>query len=239
MTIDIESKILDDLMQKIIAKKFKVGEKLPSENELSDQYRVPRTTVRRTLAKLEERGFIYSQRGIGRYVKNESFQVELNLNGRTSFTDKIKQSGHQLITKNLGCERMEFDEHIYNRLVANSEDSVYKISRLRFIQEEPIAIHTSYVNQRVCPDIQQDGSTIQSMFSYYRQLGYTNLINRNSLLSVTFPTLSEQQLLSCNSMEPLIMIESNCLDASSDKILEHTKVLYRSNKFKYNISRDS
>ncbi|SFL70996.1 GntR family transcriptional regulator [Gracilibacillus orientalis] len=239
ISVDIELKILDDLMQKIIAKKFKVGEKLPSENELADQYRVPRTTVRRTLAKLEERGFIYSRRGVGRYINNESFQVELNLNGKSSFTDKMKKSGHQLITKNICCERIEFDQQIYDQLTANSEDNIYKISRLRFIQEEPIAIHTSYINQTVFPDIQEDGSHIQSMFAYYRQLGYTELINRNSLLSATFPTLTEQQLLSCKSMEPLIMIESNCVDASSAKILEHTKVLYRSNKFKYNVSRDS
>ncbi|WP_040984271.1 GntR family transcriptional regulator [Oceanobacillus jeddahense] len=238
MSADIEMKITDDLMQRIIAKKFKVGEKLPSENVLADRYNVPRTTVRRTLAKLEERGFIYSQRGIGRYVKNESFQVELNLNGRTSFTDKMNQLGYQLVTKNLGCERIEFNKLIYERLGATLEDIVYKISRLRLIQEEPIAIHTSYVNQRLFSNIGQDGSTIQSMYSYYRKFNYTELINRNSLLSVTFPTLLEQELLSSKSMEPLIVIESDCFDLYSDNVLEHTKVLYRSNKFKYHISRE-
>ncbi|WP_163581312.1 GntR family transcriptional regulator [Gracilibacillus saliphilus] len=239
MSVDIESKILDDLMKKIIDEKFHENEKLPSENELAEQYRVPRATVRKSLAKLEERGFIYSQQGVGRYVKNESFRVELNLNGKASFTDKMKQSGHQLITENLGCEQIQFDQKIYDRLSADREDNIYKIKRLRVIKNEPIAIHISYINQKVFPDIEQDGSSVQSIFAYYKERGYTELINGYSLLSVTFPTLKEQQLLACKSMEPLIMVESNCLDASSDKVLEHTKVLYRSNKFKYNISWDN
>ncbi|WP_208592059.1 GntR family transcriptional regulator [Gracilibacillus suaedae] len=239
MSVDIESKILDDLMKKIIDEKFHENEKLPSENELAEQYRVPRATVRKSLARLEERGFIYSLQGVGRYVKHESFRVELNLNGRASFTDKMKKSGHQLITENLGCQRIEFDQKIYDRLSADSEDIVYKISRLRLIQDEPIAIHHSYIRQKMFPNIEQDGPAIQSMFAYYRERGYMELINGYSLLSVTFPTLKEQQLLACQSMEPLIMVESNCLDASSDKVLEHTKVLYRSNKFKYNISWDN
>ncbi|SHN33419.1 GntR family transcriptional regulator [Gracilibacillus kekensis] len=234
--MDKELIILDELMQQIIAKKFTYGEKLPSENELADKFRVPRTTIRRVLAKLEERGFIYSQRGVGRFLKEESFQVQLNLNGKTSFTEKMKQSGHPLITRNIGCQKMEYDSQIYQYLHANREDNVYQISRLRYIQEEPIAIHTSYLNETLFPNIAEDGPTIESMFSYYRQLGYKSLTNRDSLLSVTFPTLAEQQLLSCKSMEPLIMIESICLDVETDKVLERTKVLYRSDKFKYKLS---
>lgn len=227
------------MMQQIINKTFKVGEKLPSENMLADKYKVPRTSIRRALSRLEERGFIYSKRGIGRYVKNESFQVELVLDGGKSFTEKMKQSGFHLETKNICCEQVEYDPQLYERLAAEKEDEVYQISRLRFIEKEPIALHTSYMNRKIFPDIDTEGSAIRSMFSYYRQLGFRQLKNRNSLLSVTFPTLKEQELLSCKSMEPLIMIESICVDDTTETILESTKVLYRSNKFKYNIPRDS
>ncbi len=236
ISIDKELIILDELMQQIIAKKFNYGEKLPSENELAEKYRVPRTTIRRTFSKLEERGFIYSQRGVGRYLKGESFQVQLNLTGKTSFTEKMKRSGHPLITRNIGCRKIEYDSQIYEHLQANEEDNVFKIGRLRYIQDEPIAIHTSYINEELFPNIAEDGSTIESMFSYYRKFDYKVFTNKDSLLSVTFPTLAEQQLLSCKSMEPLIVIESVCLDEETDNVLECTKVLYRSDKFKYKIS---
>ncbi|SER25974.1 GntR family transcriptional regulator [Gracilibacillus ureilyticus] len=236
ITIEKELRIIDDLMEQIISKQFDYGEKLPSENELADKYRVPRTTVRRSLSKLEERGFIYSQRGKGRYLKNESFQVELNLTGKSSFTEKMRQSGHQLVTQNVGCEKIKYDKQIYERLKAAREDTVYQISRLRYIHGEPIAIHNSYINERQFPDIAKVGPEIVSMYSFYRQLGYHDFTNINSLLSVTFPTLNEQTVLLCKSMEPLIMIESTCTDTETAKVLETTKVLYRSDKFKYNLS---
>ncbi|WP_367619244.1 GntR family transcriptional regulator [Planococcus shenhongbingii] len=235
---DKETLILDDLMQKITSKAFKSGEKLPSENELAEKYGVPRMTVRNALLKLEERGYIYSKQGKGRYLKEESLQIQLHLTAKTSFTEKMKQAGYNLETRNINCEKIGFDARIYRILNAPENGTVYKISRLRLLDDEPIAIHSSYVNEAMFPDIGEDGRQIGSMFAYYRKLGYTEFASRKSLLSITFPSSKEQQLLSCKSLVPLIVVESDCVDAKEGNILEHTKILYRSDKFKYDITMD-
>lgn len=225
-------------MQQINSKKFKYGEKLPSENQLADKYGVPRMTVRNALLKLEERGYIYSRQGRGRYLKEESMQIQLHLTGKTSFTEKMEQAGHNLETQNFSCEKIAFDEQIYRYLNLDENEVVFKVSRLRLIDKEPIAIHNSYVSEALFPAISEDGSQIRSMFAYYRKLGYTEFASRKSLLSIAFPTLKEQQLLSCKSLVPLIIVESDCVDAEDGNILEHTKILYRSDKFKYDITMD-
>lgn len=225
-------------MQQIYFKKFKYGEKLPSENELADKYGVPRMTVRNALVKLEERGYIYSRQGKGRYLKEESIQIQLHLTAKTSFTEKMKLAGHNLETRNMTCEEIAYDEQIYKILNVKENESVFRVSRLRLINGEPIAIHNSYVSEAKFPTIAEEGSQISSMFAYYRKLGYTEFASRKSLLSITFPTLKEQQLLLCQSMVPLIVVESDCVDAREGNILEHTKILYRSDKFKYDITMD-
>ncbi|MFD2924020.1 GntR family transcriptional regulator [Halobacillus naozhouensis] len=228
--------IIDDMMQQIMKKSFEPGTKLPSENALAERYRVPRVTVRNALAKLEERGYIYSKQGKGRYLKDTSIQIELHLTGKTSFTDKMKRLGYDLTTHNIGCEKISYDAKIYQLLHVNEGEDVYKIGRIRYIQNEPIALHHSFVSAARFPTIAEDGPHIESMFAYYRLHGYQEFDSHKTLLSTTFPTLYEQEFLSCNSMVPLIIVESGCIDLNSKKVLEHTKILYRSDRFKYDIT---
>ncbi|MFJ8065400.1 GntR family transcriptional regulator [Psychrobacillus sp. NPDC096426] len=234
----METQIIDDIMYQIVSKTMKHGEKLPSENKLATNYKVPRMTVRNALIKLEERGYIYSVQGKGRYLKEASTQIQLHLTGKTSFTDKMKEAGYHLKTENILCEKIAYNEQLYPKINASKEDNVYKIGRIRYINGEPIAIHYSYVGDKMFPEIAEDGPKIDSMFAYYRKLGYSEFASQKSLLSITFPTSEEQQLLSCKSMVPLIVVESDCIDVASNKVLEHTKILYRSDKFKYDITMD-
>ncbi|UOQ94702.1 GntR family transcriptional regulator [Halobacillus shinanisalinarum] len=233
---DQAARIIDDMMQKIMMKSFEPGAKLPSENALAEEYRVPRATVRNALTKLEERGYIYSKQGKGRYLKEESIQIELHLTGKISFTDKMKRLGYDLKTRNIYCEKISYDAKIYQLLQVKQGEDVYKIGRMRYIQNEPIALHNSFVSTARFPMVAEDGPHITSMFSYYRQHGYKEFDSHKTLLSTTFPTLYEQELLSCNSMVPLIIVESDCIDLNSKKVLEHTKILYRSDRFKYDIT---
>lgn len=236
--MDKETLILDDLMQQIVSKHFAFGQKLPSENELADQYNVPRMTVRGALTKLEERGYIYSKQGKGRYLKEESMQIQLHLTAKTSFTEKMEQAGYKLETRTIDCVPIDYNPGIYRILGCQEGDAVYKVSRIRIIEGEPMAIHNSYTSQNLFPTIAADGKGIGSMFAYYRKHGYSQFASRKSLLSITFPTAAEQQLLSCKSMVPLIVVESDCVDATTGNVLEHTKILYRSDKFKYDITMD-
>ncbi|WP_168927242.1 GntR family transcriptional regulator [Virgibacillus necropolis] len=238
ISTDKETQIIDDIMNNIVTKTLKPGGKLPSENVLVEKYRVPRMTVRNALTILEERGYIYSEQGKGRYLREESIQIQLHLTGKTSFTDKMKRLGYDLKTRNIYCEKINYDAKTYQLLKANEDENVYKIGRMRLINDEPIAIHNSFVSETRFPRIVKDGTEIESMFAYYRQLGYKEFTSNKSLLSVTFPTSYEQQILSCGSMVPLIVVESDCIDVHSNNVLEHTKILYRSDKFKYDITMD-
>lgn len=236
MSFEVESIIVDDLIQDIVKGKFQADSQLPSENELASKYEVPRITVRNAYLKLEDMGYIYSKQGKGRFLKNKQQQIELMLTGKTSFTEKMKQLGRQLKTENVYCEEIPFNRKIFERLHVGEEEKVYRIGRLRILDGEPIALHISYVAQSVFPDISTVGTKISSMFQYYRQCGYSDFESSKSVLSVSFPTAAERKLLQCHSLVPLIMIESDCVHLITRQVLECTKILYRGDAFTYNLS---
>lgn len=234
ITFHNEAQIIDDFMESIMSGSLIPGAKLPSENNLADKYCVPRMTVRKALSTLEERGYIYSAQGKGRYLKEKSVQIQLHLDGKTSFTEKMMQSGLALRTENFCCEKINPGRDMYQGWHrAEDEGDIYKIGRLRFIGGEPIALHYSFVSDRKFPGIAEEGPKVQSMFAYYRRHGYKTFSSSKRLLSVAFPDSTEQNLLLCGNTVPLIVLESNCLDADSNEMLEQTRILYRSDKFKY------
>ena len=76
----VTEQIYNDLKERIISGEFKSGEKLPSENNLSDIYGVSRLSVRAALQKLKTIGFIDVRVGEGSFVQ------EINLG---SFLEEI------------------------------------------------------------------------------------------------------------------------------------------------------
>lgn len=60
--------IKQDLLDKIYAGLLRPDAQIPSEKELSEQFKVSRITVRRALEELEEEKFIYRRQGKGTFV---------------------------------------------------------------------------------------------------------------------------------------------------------------------------
>lgn len=60
--------VYDSLKQDILSEKYKVGDRIPSEKELSAHFDVSRITSKKALEKLREEGYVYSQRGRGTFV---------------------------------------------------------------------------------------------------------------------------------------------------------------------------
>lgn len=65
--------IADDLKEKIIVKKeYKIGDKLPNENLLSDELNVSRTTLREAIRILVTENILEIKRGKGTYILNDN-----------------------------------------------------------------------------------------------------------------------------------------------------------------------
>lgn len=62
------SKIYDHIFDRIAAGDYAKGQRLPTETELSDLFKVSRTVVREALARLRDDGLIQSRQGAGSFI---------------------------------------------------------------------------------------------------------------------------------------------------------------------------
>ena len=63
--------ILEDIRSDILSGTYSIGEQIPTESALQDQYSVSRQTVRKAILALSNEGFLRSEKGSGTYVSNQ------------------------------------------------------------------------------------------------------------------------------------------------------------------------
>ena len=72
--VPLSQKVASKIEEAILSKELSVGDKLPSEHELCDQFGVSRTSVREAVKILITQGIVEVEKGRGIYVKNLSSQ---------------------------------------------------------------------------------------------------------------------------------------------------------------------
>lgn len=143
--IPLYYQVKQDIILKIKNGVYKVEEKLPGENELQKIYNVSSITVRKALSDLVNEGYLYRIQGKGTYVAKPKITRLLNLR---SFTDELKEKGLKPSTKVLEIDTI-VNGDIAEKLSINKDNKLTMIKRLRFADETPIAIQTSYISANI------------------------------------------------------------------------------------------
>lgn len=153
--------IQDYILTKIRGNEYAAGDKIPTEAELISQFGASRMTVNKALCTLRNKGYIYSVRGKGTFVKKEV--VQKRLNELTSFTEEMRRRGIEPITKTIDFSytSVGFEEE-KKSLKLKSTDSVYKIIRVRYNKDTPLALDVTILNEKIVGHIEylQMGSSL-------------------------------------------------------------------------------
>lgn len=80
--MDISSPLRDTIFENLKSGKWRVGDRLPTERELSATYKISRTTVRKLLQDMKDRGLITQTVGSGTYVSEHAAEAVRTLGKR-------------------------------------------------------------------------------------------------------------------------------------------------------------
>ncbi len=79
--MDISSSLRDAIIESLGSGKWRAGDRLPTERELSEQFEISRTTVRKVFQEMKDRGLISQTVGSGTYVTDQAASVVKSLAG--------------------------------------------------------------------------------------------------------------------------------------------------------------
>lgn len=210
------------------------GEKLYSERALADMYGVSRMTVQYAMNALVRKGYLYRVRGSGTYVRQGTVDKMdlsyLSEAGNGSISAIMKNYGVKMTSKVLtkGTVSTRFFSH---KLELDEKEEVYVLHRIRYGNDEPIAVEYTYVPAKVFEDIDHMDFSRVSLYDYMDSKGHMPKKFRQKLQIVEVNE-RERGFLELHENDPVYYLEFIGYDELG-LVVEYTESYARCDKFEF------
>ena len=125
---------------------------IPSERELMHRYAVSRATVRRAIESLAADGLLHRIHGKGTFVARPRLESDLHL---ASFSQDMTRRGLTPSTAILTLELDTPPDEVAEKLELPRNGRAWRLERIRFADEVPIALEDGWYPAQLLPDLDQ------------------------------------------------------------------------------------
>lgn len=201
---------LKEILQEQCAS-WEPGQLIPSELELCQMYAVSRTTVRKALDHLTHEGLLYRIQGKGTFVAPPKLR-ERFVHQVAGIYDDLKSRGLTIRTQILEQAVIPASKIVAPELQLVVGNPVVKLVRLRFVEDEPLLISTTFLPYRLVPGLENENLTDASLYAVLREK-YGIRIGRGTRLVEAIPCSDkEAELLRVAPATPLLVVSGTMHD---------------------------
>ncbi|MEJ2765680.1 phosphonate utilization transcriptional regulator PhnR [Photobacterium sp. MCCC 1A19761] len=197
-------KIMEAINEQIDAGLLIAGNKLPAERKLAESFNTTRVTLRESLALLEAEGKLYREDRRGWFVSPEPLKYDPTYT--TNFPAMAREQGRVARSQLLSAKRVPANRRAASLLQLPPLTEVYRIDRLRFLDERPVVVVTNFVLPQYFPNL-LDHDVTNSLTTTYRE--QYNVIYSKTRYRVSTSSLlgDTAQALRATSGSPAMFVE--------------------------------
>ena len=140
--------IAGELRERILDQQLAPHTLMPSERELSEQFKVSRMTARRALTLLESEGYVYRRPPRGTFVAEPRVRFHVG-----SFSEEATRLGRHASAVLLWTKETTDAPAAQAALGLAPDQPVHVFHRLRLMEDEPLALETTYFPADLTPGI--------------------------------------------------------------------------------------
>jgi GntR family transcriptional regulator len=225
--------LMDILKEKVQLGNWVPGDQIPGEQNLCDLYRVSRTVVRQALRELELEGVINRRKGKGTFISLPKISEGL-VQKLTGFYQDMVERGLKPVTKVLHQNVSPSNEKVARFLDIKPGEKVIDILRLRFINDEPIQLVTTYIPFEICPVLASVDLTNRSLYEYLETEGGVFIARGRRYIEAVLANESEATLLGIERGAPLVMLDSISFSENGQPI-EYYHALHRGDRSRFEV----
>lgn len=200
----------------------------PSERTLSERFGVSRMTARAAVQALEANGYVYRNGRRGTFVAEPRLELPIG-----SFTVDVTKAGHKPRAKVLAAEARAPTPQLRSALHLPAREKIHYIERVRFAENDPIAIEHTSLPQRLCPDLLEQDLE-QSLWLLLEQRYGIRVARAEALIQAVHPTAEEAQVLAIATPVPAILLTRTVVD-STGRPIEFARDLYRADRASFRV----
>ena len=171
LPVPLYHQVKTSILRRIETGHWRPGDRLPSEDELAEGFKVSKITVRQALRELAQIGHIRREQGRGTFVQRPPlFEGPRQL---TSFSEEMRRQGVQASSAVLEQGIVPASADVASTLGIPEDEPVFRLRRLRLADGDPMGVQTAYIPARLVPrieDIEFSRSSLYDVLSCHYDL---------------------------------------------------------------------
>ena len=220
------------LAERMSSGEWRSGDMLPTEEQLQEQYRLSRTTVRQALKELEVEGLISRHRGRGTFVSRP--KISHSPDPRFNLTAYLIEQGMRPGWRVLSAGWVQATAEVTERLAVESDTQLYQLRRLRLANDEPIGYHIAHVIPALGQAIDESRLDQGGSLDYLRATGQLDESLANRTIEAVLASDEVAKRLNVLKGSPILMIRRRVFDAAGVPV-EDMRAMYRGDRFQYRV----
>ncbi|MGO2563491.1 MAG: histidine utilization repressor [Pseudoalteromonas nigrifaciens] len=226
MTTPKFAQIKQFIVDKISSATWQENQRVPSENELSNQFSVSRMTARRALSELTEAGILTRSQGLGTFVA--SFKSQSSLLEIKNIADEVKERNGNYSCTVLALESLPAITSIAIALGIKVNSTVYRSVLLHNENAKPLQVEERFVNPAFAAQYLQQNFTLLTPHEYLSNVA--PLTQATHTVEAIMPNKQMCQWLNLSSQEPCLQLIRRTW--SSNGIVSYARLVSPGSKYR-------
>ncbi len=215
---------------------FRVGSQLPTEDNLIKRFAVSRTTVRKAVQNLADRGLVEIRRGTGTFVAQP--RVTQELTELTGFVEDMNVLGHASSARVIDHGVIAADAHVAQHLGLPLGARVTRIRRVRLANGVGMSLDETYLPVEIGEKVVTHDLEVEPIFTLLEQRYAIPLIEAEYKLEATSADRDVAAALEVEVGSPIFLIERTSYTVG-ERPIDYEKLHYRGDliRFKTRLAR--
>ena len=205
------------------------GSRLENELALSKRLRLSRPTVRQGIQELVDKGMLVRKRGVGTQVVRAPVNRQVAL---TSLYDDLRTAGKVPRTEVIEYRIGRPSPEAVDRLQLAPGEQVLDLIRVRYADDEPLAVMRNTIPERIAPTRQALAAS--GLYACLREAGITTVL-AHERIGATVADEEHAELLEEQLGAALLTMERKSF-ANDGTVVEFGYHVYRASRYSFEVT---
>lgn len=215
-------KIVEEIESDILAGKYNDTKKLPTEEELISKYEVSRTTIRKAIGILVNKGYVYQIQGSGIFIREAVLKGYISLETLKGLTRDFPDKN--IYSKVISIEVIKSDNELSEKMKCDLGTNLYFVKRLRIIDNHAHSMEYSYYNKNIIPYLNEEIAK-SSIYTYILEDLRLSIGFADKVIYAEKLDGESAQFLELKEDDPALIIE-NTVFLNNGSVFEVSKVVH-------------
>ncbi|MEK7860657.1 MAG: GntR family transcriptional regulator [Chloroflexota bacterium] len=213
----LHARTADALRMRIVQGIWRPGDRLPSQEELCDEFGVSSITMRRSVGSLVAEGLLVRLQGKGTFVSADHDIVQ-GPPQLTSFTQDMKIRGWRSTARTLEADVRRASPDTATKLGLPPNALVAVIRRVRSADDEPLAIQVAHLPATLFPGLEFHVFDKQSLYQVLERVYGVRPATASERYNASRLSVAESRLLDVAAGSPAFRVERVTSDSAGRRI---------------------